>query len=199
VAVSGYFYRLPSLRPWTSCGFVPRRRDAALASQRYAPALGHKHVYLKMNGMAHQLLQDRQAAVAVASHAGRCVKEAVIASTGNAAVAMRRPAPGAGDQAMGFMPAWCRRKNCARLPCLGRRSSGSAVTMIRPNKCLAVCAAAAPVIDRGGFIPACARIDEKPSPMKSLSSLAGAARIGISRRSAAGLAAGWSTRALRDV
>jgi threonine synthase len=57
-------------------------------SQRYAPALGHAHVYIKDERYGPtSSFKDRQAAVAVAAMLEGGVKEAVIASTGNAAVA----------------------------------------------------------------------------------------------------------------
>ena len=57
-------------------------------SQRYAPRLGHKHVYIKDERYGPtSSFKDRQAAVAVAAMAEGNISEAVIASTGNAAVA----------------------------------------------------------------------------------------------------------------
>jgi len=57
-------------------------------SQRYAPALGHKHVYIKDERYGPtSSFKDRQAAVAVAAMNEGGIREAVIASTGNAAVA----------------------------------------------------------------------------------------------------------------
>jgi threonine synthase len=57
-------------------------------SQRYAPGLGHQRVYIKDERYSPtSSFKDRQAAVAVAAMAEGGVHEAVIASTGNAAVA----------------------------------------------------------------------------------------------------------------
>jgi threonine synthase len=57
-------------------------------SQRYAPRLGHSAVYIKDERYGPtSSFKDRQAAGAVAAMLERGVKEAVIASTGNAAVA----------------------------------------------------------------------------------------------------------------
>jgi threonine synthase len=57
-------------------------------SQRFAPALGHERVFIKDERYGPtSSFKDRQAAVAVASMVEADVREAVIASTGNAAVA----------------------------------------------------------------------------------------------------------------
>lgn len=57
-------------------------------SLRFAPALGHKQVYLKDERYGPtSSFKDRQAAVGVAAMVEAGIKEAVIASTGNAAVA----------------------------------------------------------------------------------------------------------------
>lgn len=57
-------------------------------SQRFATALGHEKVYIKDERYAPtSSFKDRQAAVAVAAMLENGIKEAVIASTGNAAVA----------------------------------------------------------------------------------------------------------------
>jgi threonine synthase len=57
-------------------------------SQRFAPALGHAHVHIKDERYGPtSSFKDRQAAVAVAAMNEGDVREAVIASTGNAAVA----------------------------------------------------------------------------------------------------------------
>ncbi len=57
-------------------------------SQRFAPQLGHYHVYFKDERYGPtSSFKDRQAAVAVAAMNEGGVREAVIASTGNAAVA----------------------------------------------------------------------------------------------------------------
>jgi threonine synthase len=57
-------------------------------SNRYGKTLGHDHVYIKdeRHGPTSSF-KDRQAAVAVAAMIGQGIKECVIASTGNAAVA----------------------------------------------------------------------------------------------------------------
>ncbi len=57
-------------------------------SQRYAPGLGHPRVYIKDERYGPtSSFKDRQAAVAVAAMDEGGIREAVIASTGNAAVA----------------------------------------------------------------------------------------------------------------
>lgn len=57
-------------------------------SQRFAPDLGHDTVYIKDERYGPtSSFKDRQAAVAVAAMAENGIREAVIASTGNAAVA----------------------------------------------------------------------------------------------------------------
>jgi len=57
-------------------------------SQRFAPALGHERVYFKDERYGPtSSFKDRQAAVAVAAMNEGNIREAVIASTGNAAVA----------------------------------------------------------------------------------------------------------------
>ncbi len=73
-------------------------------SQRYAPALGHDQVYLKDERYAPtSSFKDRQAAVAVAAMVEGGVKEAVIASTGNAAVAYAAACARAGIKLWVFM------------------------------------------------------------------------------------------------
>ena len=57
-------------------------------SQRFAPALGHAHSYFKDERYGPtSSFKDRQAAGAVAAMLENGITEAVIASTGNAAVA----------------------------------------------------------------------------------------------------------------
>ena len=57
-------------------------------SQRYAPSFGHSHVYIKDERYGPtSSFKDRQAAGAVAAMVEEGVREAIIASTGNAAVA----------------------------------------------------------------------------------------------------------------
>ena len=73
-------------------------------SQRYAPALGHTHVYFKDERYGPtSSFKDRQAAVAVAAMLEGGVKEAVIASTGNAAVAYAAACARAGIKLWVFM------------------------------------------------------------------------------------------------
>ncbi len=73
-------------------------------SQRYAPALGHKRVYIKDERYSPtSSFKDRQAAVAVAAMAEGGVREAVIASTGNAAVAYAAACARAGIKLWVFM------------------------------------------------------------------------------------------------
>jgi threonine synthase len=73
-------------------------------SQRYAPALGHHHVYIKDERYGPtSSFKDRQAAVGVAAMLEGKVKEAVIASTGNAAVAYAAACARAGIKLWVFM------------------------------------------------------------------------------------------------
>src|SRR5512133_2082787 len=73
-------------------------------SQRYAPALGHNLVYIKDERYGPtSSFKDRQAAVAVAAMVEGGVKEAVIASTGNAAVAYAAACARAGIKLWVFM------------------------------------------------------------------------------------------------
>ena len=73
-------------------------------SQRFAPALGHKHVYFKDERYGPtSSFKDRQAAVAVTAMLESGVKEAVIASTGNAAVAYAAACARAGIKLWVFM------------------------------------------------------------------------------------------------
>jgi threonine synthase len=73
-------------------------------SQRFAPALGHERVYIKDERYAPTgSFKDRQAAVAVASMVESGVHEAVIASTGNAAVAYAAACARAGIKLWVFM------------------------------------------------------------------------------------------------
>jgi threonine synthase len=73
-------------------------------SQRYAPALGHERVFIKDERYAPTgSFKDRQAAVAVASMTEAGVHEAVIASTGNAAVAYAAACARAGIKLWVFM------------------------------------------------------------------------------------------------
>src|SRR5512138_210684 len=73
-------------------------------SQRFAPALGHHHVYIKDERYGPtSSFKDRQAAVAVSAMLEGGVKEAVIASTGNAAVAYAAACARAGIKLWVFM------------------------------------------------------------------------------------------------
>ncbi len=73
-------------------------------SQRYAPALGHAAVYIKDERYGPtSSFKDRQAAVAVAAMLEGGVREAVIASTGNAAVAYAAACARAGIKLWVFM------------------------------------------------------------------------------------------------
>ncbi len=73
-------------------------------SKRYAPALGHQHVYIKDERYGPtSSFKDRQAAVAVAAMIEGGIKEAVIASTGNAAVAFAAACARAGIKLWVFM------------------------------------------------------------------------------------------------
>jgi threonine synthase len=73
-------------------------------SQRYAPALGHAAVYIKDERYGPtSSFKDRQAAVAVAAMLEGGVREAVIASTGNAAVAYTAACARAGIKLWVFM------------------------------------------------------------------------------------------------
>lgn len=73
-------------------------------SQRFAPALGHNTVYIKDERYGPtSSFKDRQAAVGVAAMLETGVKEAVIASTGNAAVAYAAACARAGIKLWVFM------------------------------------------------------------------------------------------------
>ena len=73
-------------------------------SQRYAPILGLKHVYIKDERYGPtSSFKDRQAAVAVAAMNEGNIREAVIASTGNAAVAYAAACARAGIKLWVFM------------------------------------------------------------------------------------------------
>ncbi len=73
-------------------------------SQRFAPELGHSHVYIKDERYSPtSSFKDRQAAVAVAAMVEGGVREAVIASTGNAAVAYAAACARAGIKLWVFM------------------------------------------------------------------------------------------------
>ena len=73
-------------------------------SQRFAPSLGHDRVYFKDERYGPtSSFKDRQAAVAVAAMKEGGIKEAVIASTGNAAVAYAAACARAGVKLCVFM------------------------------------------------------------------------------------------------
>ncbi|GAB4485342.1 MAG: hypothetical protein Fur0016_10410 [Anaerolineales bacterium] len=73
-------------------------------SQRYAPVLGHSSVYIKDERYGPtSSFKDRQAAGAVAAMLESGIKEAVIASTGNAAVAYAAACARAGIKLWVFM------------------------------------------------------------------------------------------------
>ncbi len=73
-------------------------------SQRFAPGLGHAHVYIKDERYGPtSSFKDRQAAVSVAAMLEGGVREAVIASTGNAAVAYAAACARAGIKLWVFM------------------------------------------------------------------------------------------------
>ncbi len=73
-------------------------------SQRFAPALGHSNVYIKDERYGPtSSFKDRQAAGAVAAMLESGIKEAVIASTGNAAVAYAAACARAGIKLWVFM------------------------------------------------------------------------------------------------
>jgi threonine synthase len=73
-------------------------------SQRFAPSLGHSRVYIKDERYGPtSSFKDRQAAVAVAAMNEGKVREAVIASTGNAAVAYAAACARAGIKLWVFM------------------------------------------------------------------------------------------------
>ncbi len=85
-------------------GLYPAGGTPLWLSQRYAPALGHKLVYFKDERYGPtSSFKDRQAAVAVAAMLEGGVKEAVIASTGNAAVAYAAACARAGIKLWVFM------------------------------------------------------------------------------------------------
>lgn len=84
--------------------FYPAGGTPLWLSQRYAPALGNNNVYIKDERYGPtSSFKDRQAAVAVAAMIEGGVKEAVIASTGNAAVAYAAACARAGIKLWVFM------------------------------------------------------------------------------------------------
>ena len=94
---------LPLADP-TSLDLYPAGGTPLLPSQRFAPMLGHNHVFIKDERYGPtSSFKDRQAAVAVAAMKEGNVREAVIASTGNAAVAYAAACARAGIKLWVFM------------------------------------------------------------------------------------------------
>lgn len=104
-----------ALNMWRYQDVLPLANPAALdlypaggtplwLSQRYAPRLGHAHVYIKDERYGPtSSFKDRQAAGAVAAMLEGGVREAIIASTGNAAVAYAAACARAGIKLWVFM------------------------------------------------------------------------------------------------
>ena len=87
-----------------SLDLYPAGGTPLLLSQRFAPALGHDRVFIKDERYGPtSSFKDRQAAVAVAAMNEGGVREAVIASTGNAAVAYAAACARAGIKLWVFM------------------------------------------------------------------------------------------------
>lgn len=94
---------LPLNHP-TTLDLYPAGGTPLWLSQRYAPALGHASVYIKDERYGPtSSFKDRQAAGAVAAMVEKGVREAVIASTGNAAVAYAAACARAGIKLWVFM------------------------------------------------------------------------------------------------
>jgi threonine synthase len=94
---------LPLSNP-VSLDLYPAGGTPLWLSQRFAPNLGHPAVYIKDERYGPtSSFKDRQAACAVAAMLERGVKEAVIASTGNAAVAYAAACARAGIKLWVFM------------------------------------------------------------------------------------------------
>ena len=94
---------LPLAHP-ESLDLYPAGGTPLLLSQRFARARGHEHVYVKDERYGPtSSFKDRQAAVAVAAMNEGGVREAVIASTGNAAVAYAAACARAGIKLWVFM------------------------------------------------------------------------------------------------
>jgi threonine synthase len=94
---------LPLSNP-ASLDLYPAGGTPLWLSQRFAPDLGHATVYIKDERYGPtSSFKDRQAAGAVAAMLERGVKEAVIASTGNAAVAYAAACARAGIKLWVFM------------------------------------------------------------------------------------------------
>ncbi len=94
---------LPLENP-TGLDLYPAGGTPLWLSQRYAPTLGHSNVYIKDERYGPtSSFKDRQAAGAVAAMIESGIKEAVIASTGNAAVAYAAACARAGIKLWVFM------------------------------------------------------------------------------------------------
>jgi threonine synthase len=94
---------LPLTDP-TALDLYPAGGTPLWLSQRFAPDLGHDHVYIKDERYGPtSSFKDRQAAVAVAAMNENNIREAVIASTGNAAVAYAAACARAGIKLWVFM------------------------------------------------------------------------------------------------
>ncbi len=92
------------LRDPTALDLYPAGGTPLWLSQRYAPALGHDSVYIKDERYGPtSSFKDRQAAGAVAAMLEGGIREAVIASTGNAAVAYAAACARAGIKLWVFM------------------------------------------------------------------------------------------------
>ena len=94
---------LPLENP-SSLDLYPAGGTPLWLSQRFAPGLGHSRVYFKDERYGPtSSFKDRQAAVAVAAMLEGGIREAVIASTGNAAVAYAAACARAGIKLWVFM------------------------------------------------------------------------------------------------
>lgn len=92
------------LRDPASLDLYPAGGTPLWLSHRFAPALGHDSVYIKDERYGStSSFKDRQAAGAVAAMLENGIKEAVIASTGNAAVAYAAACARAGIKLWVFM------------------------------------------------------------------------------------------------
>lgn len=92
------------LKDPTSIDLYPAGGTPLWLSQRFAPDRGHASVYIKDERYGPtSSFKDRQAAVAVAAMAENGISEAVIASTGNAAVAYAAACARAGIKLWVFM------------------------------------------------------------------------------------------------
>jgi threonine synthase len=98
-----YMDVLPLSAP-ASIDLYPAGGTPLWLSQRFAPDLGHASVYIKDERYGPtSSFKDRQAAVAVAAMLENGIREAVIASTGNAAVAYAAACARAGIKLWVFM------------------------------------------------------------------------------------------------